>query len=139
MAPVARKLSSILGVLEPLQTATTIEGQVEELKIVLLENGAIPITIIGFSWGAMLSFIFTRAPMTIKNIPNLNEYAHIRYRMMCQATTLSGIPLLPFSRDSRYPGTTRYLPKIALIKNSTPTAINTMFAFRLKTASPPQL
>ncbi|MFC1994800.1 alpha/beta fold hydrolase [Chloroflexota bacterium] len=59
MAPVARKFSSILGVLEPLQTATIIEGQVEELKIVLLENGAIPITIIGFSWGAMLSFIFT--------------------------------------------------------------------------------
>ncbi|MFC2032115.1 alpha/beta fold hydrolase [Chloroflexota bacterium] len=59
MAPIARELSSIKGVLEPLQTATTIEGQVEELKIILLQNGALPITLIGFSWGAMLSFIFT--------------------------------------------------------------------------------
>ncbi len=28
MAPVARELSSVSGVLEPLQTATTIEGQI---------------------------------------------------------------------------------------------------------------
>ena len=59
MAPVARELSSISGILEPLQTETTIEGQVEELQIILLQNGALPITLIGFSWGAMLSFIFT--------------------------------------------------------------------------------
>ena len=58
MAPISRELSSSMGVLEPLQTATTIEGQVEELKIVLFENATLPITIIGFSWGAMLSFIF---------------------------------------------------------------------------------
>ena len=67
MAPVARELSSILGVFEPLQTAKTIEGQVEELKAVLLENGAIPITIVGFSWGAMLSFIFTAKNPSIVN------------------------------------------------------------------------
>jgi pimeloyl-ACP methyl ester carboxylesterase len=59
MAPVARELSSVTGVLEPLQTARTIEGQVEELEAVLEENGDIPVTLIGFSWGAMLSLIFT--------------------------------------------------------------------------------
>jgi pimeloyl-ACP methyl ester carboxylesterase len=58
MAPVARELSSIRGILEPLQTAMTIEGQVKELKIALDKNGSLPITLIGFSWGAMLSFIF---------------------------------------------------------------------------------
>ena len=59
MAPVARELSSVKGVLEPFQTATTLEGQVQELRSVLEKNGDLPVTLIGFSWGAMLSFIFT--------------------------------------------------------------------------------
>jgi len=59
MAPVARELSSVRGVLEPLQTATTVEGQIGELKEVLKRNGDLPITLIGWSWGAWLSFIFT--------------------------------------------------------------------------------
>jgi pimeloyl-ACP methyl ester carboxylesterase len=58
VAPVARELSWDMGVLEPLQTAKTIEGQIQELKTILERNGAIPVTLIGFSWGAMLSFIF---------------------------------------------------------------------------------
>lgn len=59
MAPVARELSSAWGVLEPLQTASTVEGQVRELKDILKEHGDLPVTLIGFSWGAFLSFIFT--------------------------------------------------------------------------------
>jgi pimeloyl-ACP methyl ester carboxylesterase len=59
MAPVARELSSVRGILEPLQTKTTIEEQVKELKNVLDSNGTLPVTLIGFSWGAMLGFIFT--------------------------------------------------------------------------------
>ncbi|UCH52037.1 MAG: alpha/beta hydrolase [Chloroflexota bacterium] len=58
LAPVARELSSDMGVLEPLQTAKTIEGQVQELKTILERAGAIPIILVGFSWGAWLSFIF---------------------------------------------------------------------------------
>lgn len=57
MAPVARELSIVAGVLEPLQTATTVEGQVLELKAVLENNGDLPVTLIGFSWGAMLGFV----------------------------------------------------------------------------------
>ncbi len=59
MAPVARELSSLMGILEPLQTAATLEGQVNELKAVLEKDAAIPVTLVGFSWGALLSFIFT--------------------------------------------------------------------------------
>lgn len=59
MAPVARELSSSQGVLEPLQTAVTLEGQVQELKAVLEKKGDLPVTLIGFSWGALLIFIFT--------------------------------------------------------------------------------
>ena len=58
MAPVARELASDWGVLEPLQTATSLEGQIKELKTVLKKNGYLPVTLIGFSWGAWLSFIF---------------------------------------------------------------------------------
>jgi len=69
MAPVARELSSIGGILEPLQTATTLEGQVHELKTVLENSEALPVTLIGFSWGAMLSFIFaTQYPSFMKKL-----------------------------------------------------------------------
>jgi pimeloyl-ACP methyl ester carboxylesterase len=69
MAPVARELSSNRGVLEPLQTAITLEGQVHELKDVLEKNGDLRVTLIGFSWGAMLSFIFTaRYPPSVKKL-----------------------------------------------------------------------
>jgi pimeloyl-ACP methyl ester carboxylesterase len=58
MAPIGRELSSVRGVLEPLQTATSLKGQVQELHAVLKDNGDLPVTMIGWSWGAMLSFIF---------------------------------------------------------------------------------
>lgn len=58
MAPVARELSKRRGVLEPLQTATSVHGQVGELKAVLERAGDLPAVLIGFSWGAWLCFIF---------------------------------------------------------------------------------
>jgi pimeloyl-ACP methyl ester carboxylesterase len=58
MAPVARELSSGWGVLEPLQTKASLEGQIEELRTILEENANLPVFLIGFSWGAWLSFIF---------------------------------------------------------------------------------
>jgi pimeloyl-ACP methyl ester carboxylesterase len=69
MAPVARELSSDWGVLEPLQTATSLEGQVQELRAVLEKNGDLPVTLIGWSWGAMLGFIFSaRYPAFVKKL-----------------------------------------------------------------------
>jgi pimeloyl-ACP methyl ester carboxylesterase len=69
MAPVARQLSSVMGVLEPLQTAATVDGQVEELQGVLKDNVDIPVTLIGFSWGAMLGFIVAaRYPSFVKKL-----------------------------------------------------------------------
>ena len=52
MAPVARELAKTRGVLEPLQTALTIEGEVEELRQVFVENAALPAILVGYSWGA---------------------------------------------------------------------------------------
>ena len=69
VAPVAWELSAYGGILEPLQTAVTLKGQVTELKEVLEEYGNLPVTLIGFSWGAMLSFIFTALnPQLVKKL-----------------------------------------------------------------------
>jgi pimeloyl-ACP methyl ester carboxylesterase len=69
MAPVAQELSHIVGALEPLQTTDTLEGQVQELKTVLKTNGNIPIILIGFSWGAILTFILAaRYPLLVKKL-----------------------------------------------------------------------
>ena len=57
MAPVARALASDWGILEPIQTATSLDGQIKELSALLNENGDLPVTLVGFSWGAWLSFI----------------------------------------------------------------------------------
>jgi pimeloyl-ACP methyl ester carboxylesterase len=57
MAPVARELASDWGVLEPIQTATSVYGQVAELRELVEVYGDPPIVLIGFSWGAWLSFI----------------------------------------------------------------------------------
>ena len=59
VAEVAYELSSNAGVLEPLQTAATIDGQVQELQAIIEANASPPLTLIGFSWGAWLSCILT--------------------------------------------------------------------------------
>jgi pimeloyl-ACP methyl ester carboxylesterase len=69
MAPVARELSKMWGVLEPLQTATSVEGQVEELGSALKMAADLPATLVGFSWGAWLSFILAaRHPEMVKRL-----------------------------------------------------------------------
>lgn len=59
MAPVARGLAGDWGVLEPYQTARSVEGQVAELHAQLMAVGTPPFRLAGHSWGAWLSFIFT--------------------------------------------------------------------------------
>ena len=55
MAPVARELAKIAGVLEPLQSANSLEGQIEELRTQVVDHGNPPMTVIGSSWGAILA------------------------------------------------------------------------------------
>lgn len=69
MAPVARELSSEFGVLEPLQTATTVQGQARELRAALERHGSLPMTLIGSSWGATLGFILAAGhPAIVGNL-----------------------------------------------------------------------
>lgn len=57
MAPVARELSSVRGIVEPLQSAVSVDGQIRELSAHLRKNLAIPATLVGWSWGAWLALI----------------------------------------------------------------------------------
>jgi pimeloyl-ACP methyl ester carboxylesterase len=69
MAPVARELAPLYGVLEPLQTKATLEGQVLELRDVLAGSADLPAALVGFSWGAWLSFIVAaRYPEMVKKL-----------------------------------------------------------------------
>lgn len=69
MAPVARELADSYGILEPIQTADTLAGQVDELKEALDRNMDLPGTLIGYSWGAWLSFIIAAEyPELVKKV-----------------------------------------------------------------------
>jgi pimeloyl-ACP methyl ester carboxylesterase len=69
VAPVARELSAFTGVLEPFQTEMTLDLQVQELRSVLLEHGQAPVTLVGFSWGAFLSWMTAaRYPTLVKKL-----------------------------------------------------------------------
>lgn len=64
MAPIARELCKhIPAIFEPIQTATTLQGQIDELHQVLCEQCLSPVILIGYSWGAWLStFVAAQYP-----------------------------------------------------------------------------
>jgi pimeloyl-ACP methyl ester carboxylesterase len=69
MAPVAQELACHWGVLEPIQTAASLDGQIEELRTILNNHGSLPVAAIGFSWGAWLAFIVSsRYPDLIRKL-----------------------------------------------------------------------
>ncbi len=69
LALLAKGLGQDHGILEPFQTAHSVLGQVEELKEVLETSGNPPYILIGYSWGAMLSFIFAaKYPEMVKKL-----------------------------------------------------------------------
>jgi len=91
MAPVAHELASCWGVLEPFQTATSLQGQVKELRTALANYGDLPTTLVGFSWGAWLSFIVAaKYPTVVKKLILVGSgpYEH-KYVERIQETRLS--------------------------------------------------
>lgn len=58
MKPVALELSNNFNILEPLQSKLTIQEQIDELKEQISKYTDEPITLIGSSWGAILSLFF---------------------------------------------------------------------------------
>jgi pimeloyl-ACP methyl ester carboxylesterase len=91
MAPVARRLAPGRGILEPIQTATSLDGQVEELRMVLQNHGDPPVTLIGYSWGAWLSLIVAaRYPVLVRKLILVGSGAlQHAYVAQLQATRLN--------------------------------------------------
>jgi len=58
LAPLATKLSVNAGVVELLNSASTIEDQLYELYEEIIRQCDLPVILIGHSWGAWLSWIF---------------------------------------------------------------------------------
>ncbi len=68
-APIAMRLSERFGVIEPIQTADSVEGQIVELKKQLDKNAIMPVTLVGWSWGAWLGFMFaSRYPENVNKL-----------------------------------------------------------------------
>ncbi len=94
MAPVARMLAQHRGVLEPLQTHKTIEGQIAELCSCLRESTANPVTVIGHSWGAVLCLLLAAThPKRVRKLvligcPPLTD-AHVSEIMKTRRERLS--------------------------------------------------
>jgi pimeloyl-ACP methyl ester carboxylesterase len=91
MAPLALELALRHGVLEPLQTAASIDGQVEELKDLLEESADLPVTLVGHSWGAWLGYIVAaRHPGLVKKLILVSSGGfEDRYAATTQETRLS--------------------------------------------------
>ena len=69
ISSLAEELSKKSGVLEPYQTYNTIESQILELKSLIENHTKDKITLIGHSWGAWLSYIFTtRYPTMVRKL-----------------------------------------------------------------------
>jgi pimeloyl-ACP methyl ester carboxylesterase len=67
--PVAQHLAKDYGVLEPLQTKTSFEGQLEELRMILETQIQPPVILVGYSYGALLSFVLAaRYPTLVKKL-----------------------------------------------------------------------
>jgi len=74
VAPVARELSREMGVIEPMQKADSIGGQVEELRSLLSKRARLPVNLVGHSWGAWLGFIIAaRRPELVRKLVLINS------------------------------------------------------------------
>lgn len=74
VAPVCRKLSEFFGVIEPFQSKHTIDEQLGELYEILTNNVQIPAILVGYSWGAWLTYIFTsKYPELVKKLVLLSS------------------------------------------------------------------
>ncbi len=74
MAPVAREISELSGTLEPLLTAYSIEGQLQELLQLLTHYATSSVILVGWSWGAMLAYLFaSRYPALVKKLVLLSS------------------------------------------------------------------
>lgn len=93
MAPVARNLSGEYIILEPMQTESTVRGQITELAGIIQSEGDIPVILIGYSWGAWLSgMVASHFPHLVRKLvliscgPLEETYSHVWKNRMDRLT-----------------------------------------------------
>ncbi|WP_025691411.1 alpha/beta hydrolase [Paenibacillus zanthoxyli] len=59
LAPLSKIICTEISVVEPFQTKRSISELLTEMKEVIDEIGIAPVNLVGYSWGAWLSFIFS--------------------------------------------------------------------------------
>ncbi len=90
MAPLALELSSLHGVVEPYLLDESVEGQIRNLFTVLNDTCHFPVVLIGHSWGAWLSLLFTaRYPQLVGRLVMVGAGAFDeRYKTDIESTRL---------------------------------------------------
>jgi len=69
LEPLAKELSENFGVLEHLQTKTSLEDEMKELNSIIERNADVPVTIIGHSYGAWFATLFAdKYPLDIRKL-----------------------------------------------------------------------
>jgi pimeloyl-ACP methyl ester carboxylesterase len=69
MGPVAQRLGLSRGVLEAMQTATSVSGQIDELRMTVESLCVPPVVLIGHSWGAWLCcFVAASHPGLVRKL-----------------------------------------------------------------------
>jgi pimeloyl-ACP methyl ester carboxylesterase len=121
--PLARKLGETRGVLEPIQTARTLDGQVEELRLVVEQNATKPVIFIGHSWGAWLSYIVTaKYPALVRKLilvgsgPFEEKYVQLiaenRLRRLSQEEKEEYLHVVDILNTSEIPGSNVFLSRL---------------------------
>ena len=130
VAPIARKLGETRGVLEPIQTAKTLDGQVEELRLVVEQIATTPVTFIGHSWGAWLSYIVTaKYPELVRKLilvgsgPFEEKYVHLiaenRLRRLSQEEQEEYLYIVDTLNTSETPGSHVFLSRLGELTRRT--------------------
>lgn len=99
VAAVARELANAHGVLEPIQTQTSLEGQVQELHDVLVDHADGPVVLVGHSWGAWLAYLVAaRYPALVRKLILVSSGA-FEPHYVAQLSATRNSRLTPDERD----------------------------------------
>lgn len=104
MQPVASEIAPRQGTLEPLLTASSIEGQITELHSHIHTHGAGPVIIVGHSWGAWLGFLYaSRYPADVRCLILISSGPFdVQYADVVMRTRLARLSTTEFQQLHHY-------------------------------------
>lgn len=132
MAPVAQELSGQFGVLEPIQTAASLAGQIEELRQQIVDYASLPVAIVGYSWGAWLGYLLaaqeahmvrklilvSSGPFESRYVPALHQ---ARMSRLDEGERIEFDSAIQALRDANTSDKDRYLARLGALTSKTDT------------------